>query len=1024
MNELLKAKPTPSVIFLQETNIKSQEHIATLSIPQGWTASFNAAPIGHMKGAAIIIHNSFIRERDLHVIYNFSDVQFDIVAIRTRGIIMISLYIHCTVQGTMKDLYNNLSQHLINIPQFDDHGPVVLAGDFNHPRHSTLLLEHMEAFSLYPVSTPAPTHNNGSKLDWIFVRAPLKASNFEMDQQPQDHHILRALLHLPPQVQRTNARKRINYKELEKMTKDERVPLFEAFEEAATNATDITQFYEEFPDIAEDFLGITTTPKPKADRDWKHPEVQRKRLALKRALQQRVVNPLQAEAKAKQVKSCRISYQRTIKDIQRKTEKGIANKVESGIFDLRALLSKYEGPEHQNRIIENPAETINFWTHLFSDDDPLIEDTAPMGKTYSFTAEMVSQAIKETKNKTPGEDGIKLILFKLLTPDTIEALARLYTQMGKEAVLPLWAKKGVGRILYKKGPRSDPGNYRVILIAPLLAKIYDKLLEIKGRELLTAEQMEIYVEQAGFMPKRSTHDCVFQLMSLLDGQKRRKKNGYMIAAFIDFRKAFDMVNHKKLLKALRDQEAPEEWINMLRPMLTGRKMELCNELIDILKGTPQGSPISPLLFIFFINPLLKRLRDGCAGLPFSDDICIRSLGFADDLVLLPANNRDLAKMMTIMMEWAEEFGMSINVDKSKLMIMHGKAATGDLPLSELPMQYEIVLSFKYLGTMLYGRDYRPRQKLLPTQEHIMWKCVHRIKKALNPNVGLPLRRQLQFLVTDVLSTALYSAPTCDLDHDSIDKFMMRQLRYLIGCNNMVSATFLRCELGIIPSKYLAHCRALGYLWNLVNHAWFRHHLTDLHGPSPYDRLINLAREYGMDPMQAQDKSKQEWKAAIKNAVITKAVAEYSLLAKEKNVDPPEKDFKPRHYVLVGGGVAKYGIRYRWEHISNERARAGTQVQVQPEACQHCKRDHNVQISSHIVDLIYCKRLCPDRLKAKRTRVLKQIAEEMYKRSFESVPNSVLTKMSTLQWANQTDGSTKALLHLLSQASKAVTVYRW
>ena len=85
----------------------------------------------------------------------------------------------------------------------------------------------------------------------------------------------------------------------------------------------------------------------------------------------------------------------------------------------------------------------------------------------------------------------------------------------------------------------------------------------------------------------------------------------MILAFMDLKKAFDSVNHRKLLQVLKDQGAPDCFLNMLAPLLDCRHMDLCGEKVPFMKGTPQGSPISQLLFLFYINPLLKRLREEC-----------------------------------------------------------------------------------------------------------------------------------------------------------------------------------------------------------------------------------------------------------------------------------------------------------------------------------------------------------------------------------------------------------------------------
>lgn len=64
---------------------------------------------------------------------------------------------------------------------------------------------------------------------------------------------------------------------------------------------------------------------------------------------------------------------------------------------------------------------------------------------------------------------------------------------------PLWAKSGIGRVIHKKRSKAVSGNYRIILLAPFLGKLYDKLLELKLGHLKQSGVMEIWEEQYGFL---------------------------------------------------------------------------------------------------------------------------------------------------------------------------------------------------------------------------------------------------------------------------------------------------------------------------------------------------------------------------------------------------------------------------------------------------------------------------------------------------------------------------------------------
>ncbi len=98
----------------------------------------------------------------------------------------------------------------------------------------------------------------------------------------------------------------------------------------------------------------------------------------------------------------------------------------------------------------------------------------------------------------------------------------------------------------------------MIVINSFLAKLYEKMLDIKGRELIKQGETSIAVEQNGFMPHRSTYDSLFILESLRNAQVSRQRKMY--AAFLDMRKAFDTVNHEKFIALLRARGTRESWV--------------------------------------------------------------------------------------------------------------------------------------------------------------------------------------------------------------------------------------------------------------------------------------------------------------------------------------------------------------------------------------------------------------------------------------------------------------------------------
>jgi retron-type reverse transcriptase len=99
---------------------------------------------------------------------------------------------------------------------------------------------------------------------------------------------------------------------------------------------------------------------------------------------------------------------------------------------------------------------------------------------------------------------------------------------------------------------------------------------------------------------------------------------------LDIKGAFDTVNHIRLLDTLRQAGYPMWIVRWVRSFLETRTARLrfdgeTTQPFNLLAGVPQGSPLSPILFILYIASLYEAIRvDGVLVVGFADDINLLS----------------------------------------------------------------------------------------------------------------------------------------------------------------------------------------------------------------------------------------------------------------------------------------------------------------------------------------------------------------------------------------------------------------
>ena len=196
-----------------------------------------------------------------------------------------------------------------------------------------------------------------------------------------------------------------------------------------------------------------------------------------------------------------------------------------------------------------------------------------------------------------------------------------------------------------------------------------KLLEkiIADRLIFILEDRNLINDnQAGFRPNRCTTDQVLKLVQQASDQLHNKGGDTrLMATFFDYEKAYDKVWRDGLIYKMEKLNIPTRFLVYVRHFLSGRKTRVDvngskSDTFRLDEGLPQGSSISPLLFLIFINDIDVELGADTTASLFADDTAT----WMKDGRIKGSNRVLMQQEINKIMDLATTWKMSVNEDQS------------------------------------------------------------------------------------------------------------------------------------------------------------------------------------------------------------------------------------------------------------------------------------------------------------------------------------------------------------------------
>ncbi|EFO95251.1 hypothetical protein CRE_08695 [Caenorhabditis remanei] len=328
--------------------------------------------------------------------------------------------------------------------------------------------------------------------------------------------------------------------------------------------------------------------------------------------------------------------------------------------------SNYVGPiKDGNATLCDEYDKVECFSSTFSDvfvlDDGTVPSFAPRTDNFieevSYEPYMVEAVLSKLQPKcNTSPDGIPSIVLKELCTSIALPLSLIFNRSLQAGTLPDIWKTAMVIPVFKKGARSNPGNYRPISLTCSTCKVLEKLVRRSILEHLSINKL-LSNAQYGFRSRMNTELQLLNYVGLLISNLEQKKP--VNAVYIDFRKVFDTVAIPKLKVKLKAYGIQGKLLNWINSFLSGRSQKvLLNGLLSnytsVDSGVPQGSVLGPILFILYINDIGDKLESN-------------PLLYADDLKLISPDAVTIQNDMKMLSEWCNTWQMNVAPKKCELI---------------------------------------------------------------------------------------------------------------------------------------------------------------------------------------------------------------------------------------------------------------------------------------------------------------------------------------------------------------------
>ena len=476
----------------------------------------------------------------------------------------------------------------------------------------------------------------------------------------------------------------------------------------------------------------------------------------------------------------------------------------------------------------------------------------------------------------------------------------------------------------------------------------------------------------GFMKNVRTADNMFILNGIVQKQLLIGKSLYVY--FVDFSKAFDLVNRNILFYKLMRSDWSGRVIDTLRSLYSKTKFRLkCSGMLSpaILNeiGVNQGGVCSGLLFRKYVADLEQYLMSEM-GICI-DETIIGHLLWADDLILFSDTITGLQKQLDGVMKFCSHNRMIVNESKTKFM-QFGKRKNLEVYFNG--SKIDEVLEYKYLGVIRAiqqaGQDiFLCNYQYLCDQAHKAIFCAQRTTKNIEPLTPEMYFYLFDSLVRPILTYGSEVWGFCKSGLLDLDRVFLRYMRCILRVKATTSNFIVIGECGQFPPSVSCHISLLSFFYRLfhmpnsqlvkqVYNQLFRLHEQGF--SNWITSVLDLSKIYNIDvtsvnrcfrnvfKFKVKEYFINEWRTAIKNTDAYPILRTYNVIKTRFGTEPYLSAVKNIKFRIA---ISK--LRTSSHALAIERGRyTNPKTPVHERLCHSCKK---IEDEYHFV--MECKTNC-------------------------------------------------------------------